>query len=345
MARRPHDAGGREMTDSRKTSARPPTLRERLEYGGLVAGAEFVCQLPFPSIRPLASALGSAVYALDPRGRTVALANIEAAFPGKYSTREKRRIARKSYGTFARTMFELFWAPNMTEARLDRLVTFEGLETALCRRDPDRAAVYACLHFSNFEWLALANSFLITPGPVIAQQFRNPLLGPVFDRLRASTGNHAIPQERAMIRMLKLLKGGGKFGMLCDLNLDPREGSVLIKAFGGLLTSVTQAHAALAQRTNAAIVPVECRPMDDGRYRIIHHPAIEHVTGSDARAIVQQCWDTLEPAIHAHPECWLWSYKHWRYKPAADNARYPFYANTAKRFDKLVRQMSEPPAS
>ena len=43
-------------------------------------------------------------------------------------------------------------------------------------------------------------------------------------------------------------------------------------------------------------------------------------------------------AIHAHPECWLWPYKHWRFKPSQeDSSRYPFYANTAKRFDKLIK--------
>ena len=234
-------------------------------------------------------------------------------------------------------MLELLWAPNLSRDFFEKNVVFEGFDADTCRRDPDKAAIYACLHFGNFEWLGLAGAYTISPGPVIAQKFKNPLLGPVFDRLRASTGNHAIPQERAMIRMLKFLKGGGKFGMLADLNLDPREGSVLIECFGGLLTSVTQAHAALAQRTGAAIVPVECRPLPDGRYRIIHHAPIECPPEADAREIVQRCWNALEPAIHAHPECWLWSYKHWRYKPAGDNARYPFYANTAKRFDKLAR--------
>ena len=316
----------------------PQTLRERLEFAGLSAGARFVALLPFRAIPPLASLLGTLTYRLDPRGRRVAIANIESAFPGKFSRRRKSAIARRSYVTFARTMFELFWAPNMDGEFVKKHVVFEGWEDDYCRKDPARPAIYACLHFGNFEWLALAGAYTITPGPVIAQKFKNPLLGPVFDRLRSSTGNHVIPQERAMIRMLKFLKGGGKFGMLCDLNLDPREGSVLIKCFGGLLASVTQTHAALAQRTGAAIVPVECRPGPRGKYRIIHHPPIECPPGVDVRKIVQQCWDVLEPSIHDHPECWLWSYKHWRYKPRDGGGRYPFYANQSKRFQKLVDQ-------
>jgi len=315
---------------------KPPTLRERLEFAGLAAGAWLVARLPFRAIPFLASLAGSLVYLLDSRGRRVALANIESAFPGKFSRSKKSAIARGSYVTFARTMFELFWAPNMDENFVNEHVTFEGWEHDYCRKDPAKAAIYACFHFSNFEWLALAGAYSITPGPVIAQRFQNPLLGPVFDRLRSSTGNHVIPQERAMIRMLKFLKGGGKFGMLCDLNLDPREGSVLIECFGGLLASVTQTHAAIAQRTGASIVPVECRPGPGGKYRIIHHPPIECPPDADVREIVQKCWDALEPGVHAHPECWLWPYKHWRYMPRDGGDRYPFYANHAKRFQKLV---------
>lgn len=311
-------------------------MRDRVEYAGLAAAVWLLGHLPFRSLRPLAVAAGSLAYWCDPRGHRVALENIEAAFPNKYSAAEKRGIARGSYITFARTMFELCWAPNTGKEFFDHHVIFEGWEKDYARQDPSRPAIYACLHYGNFEWLALAGAYTICPGPVIAQQFKNPLLGPVFDRLRSSTGNQVIPQERAMIRMLKYLKGGGKFGMLCDLNLDPREGSVVLECFGGLLASVTQTHAALAQRTGAAIVPIECRPGPGGKYRIIHHTPIECSPDSDPRDIVQRCWDALEPGVHEHPECWLWSYKHWRYKPETDNSRYPSYANRSKRFDKLL---------
>ncbi len=49
------------------------------------------------------------------------------------------------------------------------------------------------------------------------------------------------------------------------------------------------------------------------------------------------CWDVLEPYVRNHPEYWLWSYKHWRFKPKDNGERYPFYANEATRFDKKLR--------
>ncbi len=314
------------------------SLRYWLEYAGVAAAARFVGMLDFDSLRPLADFIGSVVYYLDPRGRRAALANIEAAFPGKFTPSRKRWIARGSYCTFARTMLELMWAPNMDERFVNERVIFDGWDRDTCRRDPEKSGIYCCMHYGNFEWLSLVGAYSITRGPVIAQKFKNPYLGPIFDRLRASTGNTVIPQERAMIKMLKHLKSGGKFGMLIDLNLDPREGSVAIETFGGLITSVTQAHVALAQRTGAAIVPVECRPVSHGRYRVIHHTPIQCPPEADPAMIVQQCWNALEPGIHEQPECWLWPYKHWRFKPRYNNARYPDYANTADRFEELVKK-------
>ena len=236
-------------------------------------------------------------------------------------------------------MLELFWSPRFTREFAERWIVCEGLEHAPCHHDPQAAVVYPCLHFSNFEWLGQYCAYAITPGPIITQRFKNPLLGPIFSRLRASSGHQILPQERAMIRMFKHLQNGGKFGLLSDLNLDPGEGSVIIDTFGGLKISITQIHAALALRTGALIVPCECRPLPDGRYRMVYHPPIRVQPGANPRDIVQQCWDVLEPAIREQPECWLWSYKHWRFRPAGEpRGRYPFYANEAKRFDKLLKK-------
>lgn len=313
------------------------SLPHRLEYLGLLILHHAILRLPFRSLRPLADMVGSLVWLVDSRGRAVAEANLRCAFPGRYSDRQIRSISRRSYATFARTMLELFWSPRLTEEFVRRHFTFSGWETDSCRTDPNRAAIYTCQHFSNFEWLGQIAIYTTARGPLIAQNFKNPLLSPFFARLRTSTGQFVIPQERAVIRMLKLLKQGGKFGMLSDLTLDPRRGGIPIRTFGGLYLSVTPSHAVLAHKTDAAIVPISIRPKADGSYHVTHHLPIENCATRSVQEIAQLCWDAMEPNIHDHPECWLWSYKHWRFKPSGpEGGRYPFYANSAGRFDRLL---------
>jgi Kdo2-lipid IVA lauroyltransferase/acyltransferase len=319
-----------------------PTFRQRLEFVGLSSFAWLARHLPYSWLRHIATVLGSIVFVFDTRGKQVALANLDAAFGSSRTPAEKRRIAVGSYRTFARTMLELFWSPNLNSAVARRIARFEGLELDPCHSDPQRPAVYLCLHYSNFEWLSQFGAYSVANGPVIAQRFKNPLIGQVFDRLRASTGHWVIPQERAMIRMLKHLKAGGKFAMLCDLNLDPGETSVVIDTFGGLKICVTQMQSALAVRTGAKIVPVECRPDSDGSYRMVYHKPLEFPPEATAAEITQLCWNVLEPSIHEQPECWLWAYKHWRFLPANDQTgRYPFYANIAKRFDRMLARQAK----
>ena len=186
-----------------------PTFRQRLEFLGLSSFVWLVGRLPYRWLRRIANVLGSIVFFSTTEGRRSLLANLDAAFGDSRTPAEKRRIAMGSYRTFARTMLELFWSPNLSESVARGIAQYEGLALDSCHKDPRQAAVYLCLHYSNFEWLSQFGAYTIANGPVIAQRFKNPLIGRIFDRLRSSMGHDVIPQERAMIRMLKHMKSGG----------------------------------------------------------------------------------------------------------------------------------------
>jgi len=317
--------------------SKPPSLRERAEFLGLKLAEAIVPHLPFRALASLGRTLASLVWACDPGGRAVALANLHSAFGESMDSARRQRVAFGSYVTFARTMAELFWARNFGPRVISRWITIEGLEATPVNTTRGMAAVYPTFHYSNFEWAGLLCAITLEPAPIIAQRFRNPLLGPVFNSLRGSTGHTLIAQEHAMLKMFRHLKRGGKFGMLADLTLDPREGAVVVQQFGGLLASVTPLHALLALRTGAAVVPLVMRPRGDGGYRAIYHAPIAFDSQTSAWEIAQKTWDVLEAAIRERPECWLWSYKFWRFRPEQNATRYPFYSNTASRFDKLCR--------
>jgi KDO2-lipid IV(A) lauroyltransferase len=309
------------------------TIRQRFEFLGLRLAGQLVRWLPHRCLVWFAAPIGSLAYRLDPRGRRVSMQNLDSAFGESINLRAKKRIAESGYRSFARTMFELFWSPNLTPKNAGKIFRTEGLAAG----KTTVPTIYVTTHFSNFEWLGQNIRFFHGPGIIVAQRLKNPLLGKYFDRLRGSTGHTIIPQERAIARMLKHLKSGGYFCAVVDLNLDPDEASVIIDEFSGLKTCVTQMHAALALHTGARVVPAECQPQPDGTYRMIYHKPLEYPPDATPAEIAQQCWDVLEPGIRAAPECWLWSYKHWRFKPSGANMeRYPNYANTAKRFDAAL---------
>src|SRR5207302_2745724 len=166
--------------------------------------------------------------------------------------------------------------------------------------------------YSNFEWLSLGCGFFGRTGTIVAQEFKNPLLDPIFRRWREQSGHSFTTRTGGILRLFRTLRRGGTAAMLVDLTVFPGAAAVAIRCFG-LHTSVTSAHAFLQQRSGAALIPAHCEPLPRGRYRVVFHSPIDLGPNATPREIAQACWNSFEPIVRAKPGPWLWMYKHWRY--------------------------------
>ena len=271
----------------------------------------------------------------------VALNNLEVAFGNQLSIQQRRKIARESFEHFARTMLDLLWSPRLTRENFSRYIELENFDEIARGTVPERSVMIACYHYSNFEWLSLACGFLDLKGTIIAQEFKNSLLDPIFRKLREQSGHELIPRERALVRLYKVLRRKGRTALLVDLTVPPSQGAVAIDCFG-LKTSVTSAHAWLHEQTGVPIVPAHCEPLSNGRYRLVFHPKINNTTGMTHQQIAQACWNSFEPYLLKNPAPWLWMYKHWRYLPVNADRPYPFYANYLRPFEDMLQRDQAP---
>jgi Kdo2-lipid IVA lauroyltransferase/acyltransferase len=318
------------------------TIRHRLEWAGVLTATKLVPLLSRKGCYRLALALGALMSILDRRGRKVALTNLEVAFGDRFSERERKQIVRESYQHFARTMLDLLWSPRLTVENFSNYIELENFEETQ-RHNPERSIMIACYHYSNFEWLAVACAYLDLKGTIISQEFKNSLLDPIFRNLRQQSGHELIPRQGGIVRLYKVLRRKGRTALLVDLTLHPKMPSVAIDCFG-LKTNVTSAHAWLNEQTGVPIIPAHCEPLANGRYRLVFHPKIE-TDGRSYQQIAQACWNSFEPYVRKNPAPWLWMYKHWRYKPAVTDLRYPFYARPHGRFDKRIAGIEDKPVS
>lgn len=311
--------------------------RQVLEYKGVRFLCWFIPRLSRGACVRLSKALGSIAFSLDKKGRQVSLANLEAAFGERYSPKQRYEIGKQSYQNFARTMIDLFWSPRLNEPEIrNRFLKLEGAEN-LSKQGEERAVVILS-HKAGFEWTAPAAGFHGLQGTVLTQGFKDPRVGEIFLGLRQVGGQKIITQDASMLKMLKSVKRGGFVGMLIDLNVMPTQASTIIEAFG-MKMCVTILHAVLAQRTDAKIVPLETEPLPDGSTQVTLHPALEIPADASIQQIAQTCWNFFEPIIQAKPHLWMWSYKHWRFKPKGATRSYPFYANESKKFEKLAETL------
>jgi Kdo2-lipid IVA lauroyltransferase/acyltransferase len=311
-------------------------FRYRLEWLGCQGLVWLVPRLSRRACARLGRAFGTVAFHLDRRGRAVALANIELALGADAPA---RTIARESYRAFARTLTDLFWAPRLRAGNFRTYLRLEGEEALRKNLEAGRGAIFLFTHAGHFEYGHIAEGLAGQAGWGVAETFKNPLLTPIFQRLRGAGGNRVLAQEGSIVRLFKLLKKGETTGMLIDLTLRPDQPSAVVEQFG-LQACLPLLHVALHQRTGAPLCPIEAIPLEDGTCRVIFHPALELPPDMPVARMAQACWDFFEPRIRARPELWLWAYKHWRYRPREAARSYPFYANVSSKFEKLLRRQA-----
>ena len=321
----------------------PKKLRHGVEWLAIRTMAHVVPVLPRRVNHLIADVFGAAASLIHLPGRAVALSNLETAFPGLSNARRKQ-LVRESYQHFSRAMGDLFWSRRLTTRNLHRIFDLEDLERFKREGGADRGAIFACLHYGGFEWIAVVLGLTGFKCTVVTQGFKNPLLNSTFNHLREVSGHQTIRREGAMLRLYKALLNRRSVTLAVDLTVSAKLPSVPITCFG-MQTCVTFAHAWLHKRTGAPIIPTHCEPLPGGRYRLVLHPELEIAPEATHQQVAQACWDRFEPIVRRNPAPWLWMYKHWRYRPANSPTKYPDYANESPHFRKLLARTEKEKAA
>lgn len=310
-------------------------IRHRLEVLGMRFFVAAVPKLGRSALLKLADVAGDLVFVLDHRGRAVALENIATAFGDRYRPSKRRTIARQSFRNLARTFLDLFWTQNLTKENFRQLIDVTGFEAFSAAHGQRQGCLFYSGHLGGFEWMPPTLCLLGMPPLAIVQDIKNPEITPFFIAARSTFGSELIPQERAVLRMLKALKRGKTCGFLVDLTLKLDQPGHVIEAFG-LKKYVTGVHVTLSAMAGARLIPLLFLPIENGRYEFRFLPDLALDPSLSEQQLTQLCWNQIEASIRERPECWLWNYKHWRYRPDGATG-YPSYARSSKKFEKLLQ--------
>ena len=151
----------------------------------------------------------------------------------------------------------------------------EDLERLQARGGAERGAIFACLHYGGFEWIALVLGLERIQVHGRHAGFQEPAAERARStELREVSGHQTIRREgRDAAAYTKRCESGAASTLAVDLTVSAKLPSVPINCFG-METCVTFAHAWLHKRTGAPIIPTHCEPLPGGRYRLVLHPAL-----------------------------------------------------------------------
>ncbi|HEV8701626.1 MAG TPA: lysophospholipid acyltransferase family protein [Candidatus Polarisedimenticolia bacterium] len=279
-------------------------------------------------------ACGLLFHAASARHRRIARANLERAFGGDLTPRERERLARASFAHAGMIMADAAYFGRIARHPLDRVAVFEGTEHLRAAASGKRGVLVFSGHFGHWELIGLLQPRLGVPFSMVVRPLDNGRLDAYLAGLRKITGNELISKYDAARGVLRALRPGRAVGLMIDQNVRG-DGGLFVQFFGAP-ASTTPALATFALKSGAPIVPVFSYPLPDGRFLVRYgEPIVAARRGTlaeDIFALTQQCTTRLEDEIRRRPDCWLWMHNRWRTQrtaaapPAAAAATEPGHA-------------------
>lgn len=275
--------------------------------------------------RRLSVAIGYAVawlgYRIFGKLRRVGLRSIEIAFPDMPEP-ERVDLLKRSFRSLGRTLGMVASFRSLTHENLNELIVpeldpeFEAEFKKL--RDEKRGFIVLTGHLGNWELFAITYSMLFGPSNLLSRKMDNPKLDALIEGMRSRFGNRQIDKSGSASRILRILRKGENVGILADANTHPKEG--VFVPFFGIDACTTAGPALLAQRADAAIVPLFAMWNESkGRYSLINGPIIEPAdTGdrdADITATTAKFTAAIEDVIRRYPDQWVWIHRRWKSRP------------------------------
>jgi KDO2-lipid IV(A) lauroyltransferase len=287
-------------------------IGHRVEYGLYLALKGFLRALPHAAARSFGRGLGNLAHALDRRHRGIALRNLALALPEKDEA-ERRRLVKECFRHFGAALCDAISSTRFGPTELCHRMSLRGWENLEEAERRGKGIFILSAHLGLWELVPPIVGLTRGRMDIVVRPADNPRLDRELRALRERFGNAVIPKRGAARRMLEVLRGGGRVGILIDQRVQEKEG-IAVTFFGRpALTSPVLAR--LSLRTGAAVVPIAAYPEEGGHYRIVVRPAVLPPEGGDdedsVAALTRRYLEIAEADIRAHPEMWLWMHRRW----------------------------------
>ncbi len=290
----------------------------------IYAIAGFMTLLGHQQTLALGKKLGDMLYYFSTRIKAKVFHNLKLAYGDEIIARDMEKLARTVLQNFCQNWTELFFtAGPLTGIVLDR-ITIEGRENLDKALSRGKGVIAISAHLGNYPLI----------GTKLAQE--NYSFRMVVRTLKSRSGSVAYAKGRRMIELpslattperqfykeaLKVLHSNGILGMISDEN--KRRGGIFVDFFGRP-AATAPGPAALALRTDAAVVPIFIVRCDDGSQKICIEPEITRQRSGDdqkdGQVITAGFTKVIEDYVRRYPSQWVWTNWRWRTQPWGQSA-------------------------
>lgn len=275
-----------------------------------------LCAMPARLAIRLGGWLGLLAFRLQLKRTRTGVFNLLAAFPGKFSVYQARRIIRQAYKHFGEGVFELMRLPVIDRAYINRHIAVEGMHHFESAIASGRPVIVLTGHYGSWEMCSIGSALIGHPIVALArEQIKMPKLYRLLVSYRESKGCTVVHKGGAMRRLISALDNRQVVGIVGDQA--NRQG--IFVPFFGRLTLFAKGPFELAYSKKALIVPGFIRRVHGPNHRFVIEPTMDLAASSSLESAVEQGTRQFAALLSKHiqeePSQWLWMHKRWKFTP------------------------------
>jgi Kdo2-lipid IVA lauroyltransferase/acyltransferase len=299
-----------------------PAVRRYIEWALYRAGSGILALLPEDRAADFGRLVARIYFRYGHSRRAILYDNLRRSFPEK-PEEEIDAIARRCTAHFGAVLMDFLALTRLPLEDIRSRVRVQGEEHLQRARARGKGVFLLSAHLGNWEVGALVAGTLGQPISSVVRPLDNPRLEQELERHREKFGNRVIPKQDAVRSILRAMRRGETVAILIDQNVLDRE--AVYVPFFGRPAATTPSLALLQRKTDAAVVPVFCRPEGNGHYRLTFEPAIvlEDVPEAErsAEQLTARYTRVTEDAVREDPALWLWMHNRWRTRKPPEPGR------------------------
>ena len=271
--------------------------------------------LPFCVLYIFSDILYFIVYNIVGYRRKIVRKNLLSSFPEK-SIKEILVIERKFYHALCDYFVETVKLDGMSEKKLRKHVSFEGLKDVEEGLSRGQSVVAYMAHTFNWEFATSMPLFLSRKDVIVGQIYhplRNKRFNELLKKIRAQYGSENIAMKATLRRIVDITKQKKQFviGFIAD-QIPKWEAMHHWVSFLNRDTAVFTGTEKIARRTESAVFFLGFKRLKRGKYVGYFLPMVENATLLPETELTNMYYRILEDSIKETPELWLWSHNRWK---------------------------------
>lgn len=256
------------------------------------------------------------VYYIVRYRRETVRQNLELIF-GKDDRKKIIRIEKRFYRHLCDCIVETVKLLHISDKEIDRRVEVTNGEYIDEIIRSGHSVVLFLGHYGNWEWVqAIIHHF---KEPLVGGQVYKTLHDGVMDKImlkiRSRFGLECIPQEKAVRRLLEIVRNKQEF--VIGFISDQRPSGKILRHwtdFLGQATPYVVGGETIGNHVDARFVYLEMEKTGRGHYRLTFLPIEPDPEDKEPDPYTREFMKMLEKTIMRAPEYWLWSHKRWKRK-------------------------------